>query len=84
MSAQSLPDNVVRSYAEMSDWEKYCHDYSGTTVQALAAEVLQLRAQVERVRSGFGPDDPAGCPGGHGSQCCGHHVDCARALGLCP
>jgi len=39
--------------------------------------------EVARLRASFGvrgPDDPAGCPAGHGDQCCGWHGACSAAL----
>lgn len=50
--------------------------------------VLRLVEECERLRDaatvGRGPDNPAGCPAGHGDACCGYHDACRAALGDAP
>lgn len=46
----------------------------------LARRLERAEEEIARYKIGVGPDDPAGCPAGHGDQCCGWHDACRAAL----
>lgn len=75
---------VISDSLEM-DWRP--RDAARLIVERMAEQfpaLTTLQAEVDRLREAFannvGPDDPAGCPGEHGSSCCGWHNACRTAL----
>lgn len=56
-------------------------------IEALREKGLEIRrgasftsAQLEMILWVLTDDDPAGCPAGHGEQCCRNHAACQEAL----
>ena len=73
-------DVLSRATDAAKDVEEDRDTYRERALRA-EAEVRELRETVgELLVLVGGNDDPAGCPAGHGSQCCRNHAACRRAL----
>jgi hypothetical protein len=75
--------------AEQEDIDEISDGY-GNNTEAVLNEAGKLRRELEVSWNGGrglververeGQDDPAGCPAGHGEQCCRDHAACLAVL----
>lgn len=78
---QLLSTAIGTAWSE-PQWVGLCRDgFPPDEQEAMRSALIACGQLGDAFRfAAIGPDDPAGCPGGHGSACCGYHAACAEAL----